>query len=84
MKTNACQMSEYRAGDEVLFKFEGLLVGTVQSVQFNGRRVRYQVTLDLECEVPEASVVSGGAQQICGGVPQSGGAQQTNGGAADI
>jgi len=55
-KTNACGMSKYRAGDEVFFKFEGLLLGTVKRVQFNGRKVRYEVTLALECEVPESQI----------------------------
>ncbi len=56
-KMNACIMSEYRAGDEVLFKFEGLLVGCVERVQFEGRTVRYRITLAADCEVPEGLVV---------------------------
>jgi hypothetical protein len=90
-QVNACAISQYRAGDEVLFKYEGLLVGTVKCVRFSGGKVRYELTLSLECEVPESEVLSGGVQQICGGVqslhdalPQSGGLPQIDGGAAEI
>lgn len=48
--------SKYRAGDEIFFKFDGLLLGTVKRVQFNGRKVRYKLTLKLECEVPESQI----------------------------
>lgn len=63
--TNACFISQYMAGDEVLFTFEGLLVGKVKGVRFEGRTVRYEITLSAECEVPEACVVGrfdGGAE----------------------
>ncbi len=56
-KTNTCEMNEYRAGDEVLFKFNGLLLGTVERVRFDGCKVRYQLTLNLECDVPEGQIV---------------------------
>lgn len=56
-KTNACAASTYMAGHEVLFKFEGLLVGRVERVRFEGRKVRYQITLAADCEVPEGCVV---------------------------
>lgn len=56
-QTNACQVSEFRGGDEVLFKFEGLLVGRVERVQFDGGKVRYELTLAAECEVPESLIV---------------------------
>lgn len=51
-------MSEYRAGDEILFKFEGLLPARVESVTFKGRKVRYKVTASLEFEVPESLVLA--------------------------
>jgi hypothetical protein len=56
--TNACTTSEYSAGDEVLFQFEWLASAVIESVKFDGRRVRYVVKVALECEVPERLVVS--------------------------
>ncbi len=65
LRASLFRTSEYRAGDEVMFTFEGVLVGTVRRVRFEGRKVRYEVTLAVECEVPEACVVGpfdGGAE----------------------
>jgi hypothetical protein len=56
-KSNVCFMSRFRAGDEVLFRFDGLLPGKVERVSFEGRKVRYQLTLTLECEVPDSLIV---------------------------
>ena len=57
-KTNACRMSRYAAGDEVLFQHEGLTPATVERVEFDGPRVRYVVRVSLVCEVPERLIVS--------------------------
>jgi hypothetical protein len=40
-----------------MFVFEGLPLGRARRVHFKGRKVRYEVTLEAECEVPEGTVV---------------------------
>jgi hypothetical protein len=56
-KTNVCEMSEHRAGDEVMFQHAGLLSGRVERVRFRGGRPVYTVTATLTFEVPGAAVV---------------------------
>ncbi len=55
-KTNACQLSRFRAGDEILFQFEGLLPATVERVSFEGG-IRYHVTASLSFEVLDSQAV---------------------------
>jgi hypothetical protein len=57
--------SEFMAGDVVLFQFAGLLTGRVNRVRFHGRKVTYQMTVAVECEVP-ASAVIGRESEVLG------------------
>lgn len=72
--TNACAMSEFSRGDEILFQYAGLLTGTVNSVSFKGSKVTYQMTVSVECEVPEGVVV-GRESDILGNVEQGEGSK---------
>lgn len=49
--------SPYKAGDEIVFRFDGLLTGRITRVRFRGRKVVYEMTVALECEVPASAVV---------------------------
>jgi hypothetical protein len=62
--------TEYRAGDEVLFTYEGLLAGRVERVTFTGRKVRYEVTATLTFDVPESAVVGRESELL--GTPERG------------
>lgn len=55
--SRVCLTSDFMAGDEILFQFEGCVPGTVESVTFDRGRVRYRVRVSLVCEVPERLVV---------------------------
>lgn len=45
------------AGDEIMFRFDGLLTGRVTGVRRDGLKVTYLLTVALECEVPASEVV---------------------------
>ena len=52
-------LTRFGAGDEVFFKADSLLIGTVQRAMFDGTRVRYEIAVNLVCEVPERLVLDG-------------------------
>lgn len=58
LRDNIFHMSHYIVGDEIAFKFEGILFGTVERVEFQGRKVRYHVSLNLSFDVPDSLVVT--------------------------
>ena len=47
----------YAAGDEIVFQHAGLLMGRVERVRFDGRKVRYQVSAVLTFDVPESAII---------------------------
>lgn len=51
--------TRFGAGDEVFFRPDSLLIGTVQRAMFDGDKVRYEITVNLVCEVPERLVLDG-------------------------
>lgn len=64
-KKTSLRLSRFRAGDEVVFKYEGNLTGTVERVSFRGRSVSYTVTATYTFEVPDSLVV-GAEREVYG------------------
>ena len=75
VKSSVNFMTEYCADDEVVFSFEGLLVGRVERVTFNGRKVRYEVSAVLTLDVPESAII-GREADVLGETEEKGGIER--------
>ena len=78
LRASIFRMSEYRAGDEIIFQHAGLLTGRVERVTFQGRKVRYEVRAVLTFDVPESCVV-GRESEVIGETEEKGDIERARG-----